>query len=132
MFNELSLPDNLQPLPLHLRSKHYSAASGYVYQYIFLGKQGHLHVFEVSADRSAPFRVSVDIAGEVLASCAERLGSTLRWNDEYAFAKMSLFDAFDERPDPESLKESIRPDLKRLISYMKVLRMLEDSAEDHD
>jgi hypothetical protein len=115
---------------LSQRLKHYSAASGFVYQYIFRGKlphpSGEAHVFEVTAERYGTFAVQVQLAAEDLAVCAARLGSPLRWNDEYALAKLSLFDAFDHRDNPEALQKAVRPTASELLGYMKTLRMLEE------
>ncbi len=124
----------LREFVLSQRLKHYSAASGVVYQYVFRGKQdgkqGSAHVFEVSADRAAPFDLLVEIAPDALAQCEARLGSPLRWNDEYALAKLALFQAFDEREDAAAMRATVRPTSGELLGYMKTLRMLDEEAED--
>ncbi len=122
----------LREFALSQRLKHYSAASGVVYQYVFRGKApgeaGEAHVFEVMADREGAFPVRVEIGPEELRFCEERLGFALRWNDEYALVKLALFDAFDERENAAALRESVRPGTSELLGYMKTLRMLDEEA----
>jgi hypothetical protein len=120
----------LREFVLSQRVKHYSSATGVVYHYVFRGKQGDSHVFDVSADRAASFALPVEIAPEALAPCEARLGSPLRWNDEYALAKLALFQAFDEREDATAMRESVRPTASELLGYMKTLRMLDDATEN--
>ncbi len=97
------------------RQKSYSAGSGYVYQYFYLGQReadsseglSSEYVFEVSADRKTSFEVSVCLPESIVAAwCAER-GRELAGNERYAVAKMALFDAFDQREDPDSLRRKV-------------------------
>jgi hypothetical protein len=115
--------ETLKPLPLSQREKSYSAASGIVYQYIFKGMLGKRHVFSVSADRNTHFEVTVEMTENALASCAARMGSPLRWNEEYALAKLSLFNAFDEAIRPDDLANPVRPGSEDLLSHMDTLKM---------
>lgn len=125
----------LREFMLSQRLKHYSAASGVVYQYVFRGKApsaaGEAHVFEVTADRQAAFPVYVEIGPEELRFCEARLGFALRWNDEYALAKLALFGAFDERDDAAAMREIVRPGQSELLGYMKTLRMLDEEAPEN-
>lgn len=114
---------DLKPLPLSQREKSYSAATGAVYQYLFRGMAGSSHVFGVTADRQAPFDVRIELGQTGLAACAERMGSTLRWNEEYALAKLCLFAAFDSVEDPAQLRELIRPAAAELLEHMNTLKM---------
>jgi hypothetical protein len=122
----MSGSDPVHALPLSRRVKSYSAESGFVYQYIFAGKSGSAHVFEVSVDRKQFFLVQVDLQLEALAACEAKLGSPLRWNDEYALAKLALFQAFDTREDADALRIPFRPTTTELIGYMKVLKMVDE------
>lgn len=115
--------ETLKPLPLSQREKSYSAASGLVYQYIFKGMMGRKHVFQVSADRKTHFEVAVELTEDALAPCAARMGSALRWNEEYALAKMSLFHAFDDAANPESLTQTVVPPGQALLEHMDYLKM---------
>jgi hypothetical protein len=117
----------LQPHPLSQRVKSYSAATGYVYQYISAGYEGNRFFFDVTAARAGSFRAIVELDPSAISTCEERLRAPLRWNDLYALAKMGLFAAFDGREDPESFGEPIRPSTSDLLAYMRELRMLEDS-----
>lgn len=127
----MSSSEPLREFVLSQRLKHYSAASGVVYQYVFRGKQGDAHVFEVNADRKAAFPVRVELGPAEIQFCEERLGFGLRWNDEYALAKLALFEAFDSREHAEAMRESVRPGTSELLGYMKTLRMLDDEASEN-
>ncbi len=102
-----------------VRLKSYSAASGYVYEYYFRGQNGAEYRFDVSADRKtfSPVYVRLDPA-----AVARAAGRELSSVEEYAVAKMSLFAAFDERPDWASLADPVTPDE---AAYRDVLRTLD-------
>lgn len=127
----MSTGEPLREFVLSQRVKHYSAASGVVYQYVFRGKQGEAHVFDVAADREGAFPVLVTIDAAGKQFCEERLGFGLRWNDEYALAKLALFAAFDEREGAADWKESVQPGNAELLGYMKTLRMLDEEAPEN-
>jgi hypothetical protein len=112
--------------PLTRRVKQYSSESGIVYEYIFSGREGNTHIFSVSADRQPPYPLGIELTETALAHCRARLGSDLRWNDEYALAKLSLFAAFDAAPSAAELPNPVRPSPAELIGYMKTLKMVED------
>jgi hypothetical protein len=114
----------LKPLPLSQREKSYSAESGYVYQYIFLGLEGTRHVFDVTADRKNRFRVAVELTEPALAGVKEKIGPELRWNELYAIAKLSLFAAFDAMPDPAAMRQVVEPDADEVMEYLSTLKML--------
>ncbi len=95
-------PAAVKALPLSQREKTYSAASGFVYQYRFLGLAGPQHVFTVTADRQTSFDVRIHLTADALAPCNSRMGSELRWNELYALSKLCLFAAFDAAPAPSS------------------------------
>lgn len=113
----------LKPLPLSQREKSYSSAGGCVFQYKFKGMAGKRHVFEVSADRGAPFEVRIELTAEALGPCADRMASELRWNEEYALVKLCLFEAFDKAENPHQLLEVIYPTSAQLLEHMNVLKM---------
>ena len=97
------------------RVKSYSAATGYVYQYYFYevektrrGKtDGTEYVYMVSVDRQRVFPLNVFVGKEALEKWSARTGQQLTGTEEYAVAKMRLFQGFDEI---ESLGEK-SPDL---------------------
>jgi hypothetical protein len=95
------------------RQKSYSAQSGYVYQYYYEGQRpaeaeaAIEFVFSVSGDRKTWFHVSVLLGEEACGAWERSHGRSLNSTERYAIAKMSLFQAFDERPAPDNMKEAI-------------------------
>jgi hypothetical protein len=86
------------------RIKTYSAADGYVYQYYFYegnraqrsGSPGGEFTYIVSADRQANFPFKIFVKQAALEVWATENGRPLTSSEEYAVAKMRLFQAFDE------------------------------------
>ena len=86
------------------RVKSYSAATGYVYQYYFYeveksrrgNSPGMEYVYMVSVDRKHVFPLKVFVVKEALDQWSTRTGQQLTGTEEYAVAKMRLFQAFDE------------------------------------
>ncbi len=86
------------------RMKTYTGATGYVYQYYFVGKRPATppgsgvteFVFDVSADRKTTFATSVFLKPEALAAWSAAHGRQLTETEQYAAAKMRLLKAFDE------------------------------------
>lgn len=97
------------------RLKTYSAQSGYVYQYRFLGHrparvQGSdaiEYVFDVAAGSESGMRVSVVVPSASLAPTEAAWGRALADNERYAVAKMALFQAFDERLEPVAMRADV-------------------------
>lgn len=89
------------------RVKSYSAATGYVYQYYFFEVEkavrgalaGTEYVYMVSVDRKTVFPLRVFVRRDAVESWAGRVGRPLSGTEEYAIAKMRLFQAFDETTD---------------------------------
>jgi hypothetical protein len=119
----LKKPAALRGAPTVRRQKTYSAQSGYVYQYFFEGyrpmsaQPGREYVFNVSSDRKTSVEVSVFVADEAMLSWQQQSGRTLSATERYAIAKMALFQAFDERETPESVRGAVHvsPDDVRAI-----------------
>jgi hypothetical protein len=86
------------------RIKSYSAANGYVYQYYFYelnrisveGEAAGEFVYAISADRGTSFALRIFVKQTALDAWAEANGRALTRSEEYAVAKMRLFQAFDE------------------------------------
>jgi hypothetical protein len=86
------------------RVKSYSAADGYVYQYYFFegnraqrdGSPGGEFTYAVSADRRSAFPFKIFVLQSALDAWAKLNGRPLTSSEEYAVAKMRLFQAFDE------------------------------------
>jgi hypothetical protein len=90
------------------RVKSYSAANGYVYQYCFYevnrvshqGSPAGEFIYAISADRRTTFPLSILVLQTALQSWAQTNGRALSSSEEYAIAKMRLFQAFDEGDVP--------------------------------
>ena len=85
------------------RVKSYSAANGFVYQYLFFevnrvtdenGATGEF-LYAVTSDRKTTFGVRILVRQSVLQDWAGRNGRPLTSSEEYAVAKMRLFQGFD-------------------------------------
>jgi hypothetical protein len=88
------------------RMKTYTGGQGYVYQYYFVGKRpapgngtATEYIFDVTSDRKTTFAVSVLVERAALSSWTETHGRAPTEAEEYAAAKMRLFQAFDEVED---------------------------------
>jgi hypothetical protein len=91
------------------RMKAYTGATGYVYQYYFVGKRDTLpadpespateYVFDATSDRKVTFAVSVFLKPEALTVWAAGHGRDLTGSEQYAAAKMRLLRGFDEIED---------------------------------
>ncbi len=92
-----------EPAPVR-RMKTYTGATGYVYQYYFVGKRpapppdtgATEFIFNVSADRKTTFSTSVFLKPEALRAWGAAHGRELTETEQYAAAKMRLLRAFDE------------------------------------
>ena len=86
------------------RIKSYSAANGHVYQYYFYelnrtavdGEAAGEFVYAVSADRGTSFGLRIFVMQAALDAWAAANGRVLTSSEEYAVAKMRLFQAFDD------------------------------------
>jgi hypothetical protein len=94
------------------RVKSYSAADGYVYQYYFYeGNRGQRNsrpggefTYAISVDRHSACRFKIFVYQSALEAWAKQNGRPLTSSEEYAVAKMRLFQAFDEgsvKPSPD-------------------------------
>jgi hypothetical protein len=92
-----------QPSTVH-RIKSYSAASGFVYQYRFHevlpsrrgASPGNEYTYLISADRKTMFPLKIFVRRDAVERWEEQFERQLSGTEEYAAAKMRLFDAFDE------------------------------------
>ncbi len=89
------------------RVKSYTSETGYVYQYYFYEAQksrrgfaaGREYVYMVSADRKTMFPITVFIRQDAVQKWCGAAGRELTGTEEYAAAKMRLFQGFDEVED---------------------------------
>lgn len=88
------------------RVKTYTAQTGFVYEYYFVGKRAALDgdlfapstefVFDVSSDRKTIFAVSVFLLPRALEVFAQERARALSEPEQYAAAKLRLLQGFDE------------------------------------
>ncbi len=105
----------LSGAPAVRRLKTYSGQSGYVYQYYYnghrafeaSGDRGTEFVFQVSADRKSWEDISVLVSATAVQAWQQAHDRELTPTELYAVAKMSLFQAFDERVQPSQLRGAI-------------------------
>jgi hypothetical protein len=104
-------PAPLRGAPAVRRMKNYAALSGYAYEYVYDGMRDlegrREHVFTVSGDRKTWFSLSVFVLGAAIENWEQAHGRSLRENERYAVAKLALFAAFDERPNPAAMQTPI-------------------------
>ncbi|MDP9269262.1 MAG: hypothetical protein M3P27_13200 [Acidobacteriota bacterium] len=88
------------------RMKTYTAQTGRVYQYYFVGQRDAMpqdpaspaveYIFDVTADRKTMFAVSVYLKRSAIESWKAAHGRPLTDAEQYAAAKLRLFQGFDE------------------------------------
>jgi len=98
------------------RVKTFTADSGYVYQYYFVGKRAALpdapeapateFIFDVTRDRKAMFAFSVFVQAGAIEGWAAAHGRTLTEPEQYAAAKLRLLRGFEEIGDRELRQHS--------------------------
>lgn len=101
-FHNIGMSENV---PVR-RLKTYTGATGYVYQYYFVGERPALpgdpeapgieFVFDVTSDRKLTFAVSVFLPEKAASAWVARHGRPLNEAEKYASAKLRLFRGFDE------------------------------------
>lgn len=111
------------------RVKSYSAATGYVYQYYFYEVQktrrgnsaGTEYVYMVSVDRKKVFPLSIFVERDAVEKWGRTAGSALSGTEEYAVAKMRLFQALDELADIEANPPELVVDESNLTALLAQL-----------
>src|SRR6266436_4963344 len=96
------------------RIKSYSAANGYVYQYYFYelnrisvdGEGAGEFAYAISADRGTTSGLLILVMQAALEAWARANGRALTSSEEYAVAKMRLFQAFEEGVIPLAAEEA--------------------------
>ncbi|MBE0660450.1 MAG: hypothetical protein IH602_22340 [Bryobacteraceae bacterium] len=116
-------PEPLKGSPAVARVKHYSALSGYVYEYVY---QGYLdtgsvrsHRFRVSADRKVWFDLEVAIQDEGVRAWEQANDRQLNAAERYAVAKLALFAAFDERETPAAMRQPVNVPAQRIAALLE-------------
>ena len=111
------------------RVKSYSAATGYVYQYYFCevektrrgAAEGTEYVYMASVDRKRVFPLKIFVAKEALAKWCARTGRQFTGTEEYAVAKMRLFQAFDEVQELSAQTPDLQVDESNLDALLSQL-----------
>ena len=111
------------------RIKAYSAESGYVYQYQFQdvhpaqkeGAAGNEYIYYVSADRKTMFPVRIFVRRDSLDNWTKKTGRMLTGTEEYAVAKMRLFQALDEVEDFSTKRPDLVVDESNLPALLERL-----------
>jgi hypothetical protein len=113
------------PPPGSPRLKSYQAETGYVYQYSFEGRHCRdretAFLFSVTAQRTAPQRVSIVLPEAALAPFEQESGRRLAENERYGVAKMALFGLFDASEKPEQVWKGTRVEQAHAREYLQVL-----------
>ncbi len=108
------------------RIKSYSAATGYVYQYYFYEVKktrhgpaaGTEYVYMVSVDRQKVFPLRIFVLRSAVEKWAKKTGRNITGTEEYAVAKMRLFQAFDEMDDLASAQPVLLVDESNLETLL--------------
>ena len=111
------------------RMKTYTGGQGYVYQYYFVGKRpaqdpnrpSTEYVFDVTSDRKTTYSVSIFVEQDAMRTWAQSHGRFPSEAEEYAAAKMRLFQAFDEVEDMKGSGRSLIVDQEILESAFVTL-----------
>jgi hypothetical protein len=111
------------------RIKTYSAENGAVYQYQFKevrpatsnGEAGNEYIYYVTADRETMYPVRVFVSHVGIGKWGAQSGRTLNGTEEYAVAKMRLFQGFDELPEIETPSAVIRVDETNIDALLEKL-----------
>ena len=121
-------PDHLMPVR---RMKTYAGGQGYVYQYYFVGKRVALerevsateYIFDVTSDRKTSFATSVFLAEAAVHHWVSAHGRELTEAEQYAAAKMRLFEGFDQIENMMADGRRLTIDggaLERLLKNLKI------------
>ena len=115
--------------PAVRRIKSYSAATGCVYQYYFFEvkkarrgfSSGNEYTYMVSAGRQPAFPVRIFISPNTAKNWSARTGRELSSTEEYAVAKMRLFQAFDETEELAGKPPELAVDESNLEALLEQL-----------
>ena len=113
---------------MSVQLKTYSAQTGYVYQYYFVGQRAALaddpeapsteYIFDATSDRRTTFAVSVFLPPSALEHWASVRGRALTEPEQYAGVKMRLLQAFDEVTDMIGKGRRLRLDGEALVELL--------------
>lgn len=108
--------------------KTYTAQTGYVYQYYFVGQRAALaddpeapsteYIFDISLDRKTTFAVSVFLPPAALEAWAAKYGRDLVEPEQYAAVKLRLLQGLDEIADMLHEGRRLRLDGEQVIELL--------------
>jgi hypothetical protein len=110
------------------RMKTYTAQTGYVYQYYFVGQREALasdpespateYIFDVTSDRKTTFAVSVFLGPSATQAWSAARGRSLSQPECYAAVKLRLMRGFDEITDMLQSGRRLRVDASEICDLL--------------
>ncbi len=110
------------------RLKTYTAQTGYVYQYYFVGQRDALatdpeapateYIFDVTSDRKTTYAVSVFLGPAAIAAWSAARGRALSQPECYAAVKLRLMQGFDEIPDMLNSGRRLRVEASQICDLL--------------
>ena len=117
----------LRGMPALRRMKNYSALSGYAYEYFYEGYRDaggrREYEFTVSGDRKTWFPLRVGVRSDAAEMWEKEHHRRLDDRERYALAKLALFSAFDERPNPQAAQAPIEVTAELAASLLERLEL---------
>ena len=117
------------------RMKTYTAQSGYVYQYYFVGKRAALadepnapaaeYIFDITTGSQALYAISIFLRGDALDFWEHKNGRPLNDAEQYAAAKLRLFRGFDEEEDLLDGERKLAIGSSDIVELLESLRLAE-------
>ncbi|MBV9264780.1 MAG: hypothetical protein JO061_01290 [Acidobacteriaceae bacterium] len=117
---------SLRGAPARARIKTYSAATGYVYQYVFRGYRasfdasGTEYVFSVTRNGQT-HPIAILLRDADLQQCAALIARPVLNQERYALSKMTLFSVFDQATDFDPLETPVAPTASEMHSHLQTL-----------
>jgi hypothetical protein len=113
------------------RVKTYTADTGYVYQYYFVGRRDALpgapeapateFIFDVTSDRKSMYAFSIFLRADALDAWALTHGRSLTEAEQYAAVKMRLLRAFEEIEELSSSERHLIVDANNIEELLAEL-----------
>lgn len=117
----------LRGTPAVRRMKNYAALSGYAYEYFYEGYRDaggrREYTFTVSGDRKTWFPLAVRLRAGAAEAWEQEHGRSLDDRERYALAKLALFSAFDERPNPGAAQAPVEVTAELAASLLERLEL---------
>jgi hypothetical protein len=107
--------------------KNYAALSGYAYEYFYEGYRDaggrREYTFTVSGDRKTWFPLAVSLCASAAEAWEKEHARRLDDRERYALAKLALFSAFDERPNPGAAQAPVEVTAELAASLLERLEL---------